>query len=142
MKLGAGKPPCIRNISFHHIGIACHSLDADERAFSALGYAPEGSDVVDTIQGVRARFLTGPGPRIELVANLAEPGVLSGWLKKGAKIYHLAYEVSDLDESLGTLACFQAKELGEPVPGIAFGMRRLCFCLLANLVLIELIERA
>ena len=117
---------------FHHVGVACGDLDVDERAFAALGYARERDECVDPIQNVRARFLVGPGPRVELVSDL---------VKRGVKVYHFAYEVDDLDDAERRLSESGGKQVVARAPGAAFGMRMLCFYALPNMVLIELISR-
>ena len=126
---------------FHHVGVASRDLDADEAAFAALGYAREREECVDTIQGVRARFLVGPGPRIEIVQDLETGGRVGDFAKRGVKMYHMAYEVDDLEEAGRRLAASGAKRVTEPVPGSAFGMRLLCFYMLPTMVLVELISR-
>jgi methylmalonyl-CoA/ethylmalonyl-CoA epimerase len=134
--------PPLPGLEFHHAGVACDDLDLDESLFCALGYRRERPECVDPIQGVRARFLVGGGPRIELVCSLEGRGVLSDWLRKGTKFYHVAYEVDDLQSAAPAFEALGAKLVVEPVPGAAFGMRLLCFYMLPNLVLVELISRS
>ena len=131
----------VDGLSFHHLGVACSDLDDDEAIFAALGYHLECPECVDEIQGVRARFLVGNGPRIELVSNLEGRTVLSEWLKKGTKFFHVAYEVDDLDETSAALQQLGAKQVVAPVPGAAFEMRRLCFHVLPNMMLVETISK-
>jgi methylmalonyl-CoA/ethylmalonyl-CoA epimerase len=126
---------------FHHVGVACGDLDVDERAFAALGYARERDECVDPIQNVRARFLVGPGPRVELVCDLEPGGLVSDLVKRGVKVYHFAYEVDDLDDAERRLSESGGKQVVARAPGAAFGMRMLCFYALPNMVLIELISR-
>lgn len=106
-----------------------------------LGYEPERPDFYDPIQGVHGRFLIGGGPRLELLRNHAEPGVLTPWLRKGVRFYHLAYEVDSLDVSGLMLVSQGAKALSHPVPAVAFEGRPICFYMLPNLSLVELIGR-
>jgi methylmalonyl-CoA/ethylmalonyl-CoA epimerase len=127
--------------TFHHIGVACVDLDPEERAFEALGYARESDECVDVIQSVRARFLVGPGPRIELVADLQRPGPVEAMARKGVKMYHVAFQVDDLAAAARRLSAAGGKEIVAPVPGAAFGMRLLCFYALQNMTLVELISR-
>lgn len=127
--------------AFHHIGVACRDLDFEEMLFAALGYVRERGDVVDELQGVRARFMVGGGPRVELLCNLHERGTLSDWIEKGVKLYHVAYEVDNLEQATEQLTVAGGKRIVEPVPAIAFGMRKLCFVMLPNMLLIELISR-
>jgi len=127
--------------AFHHVGIACSDLDTDEAFFAALGYRREREDIDDEIQGVKARFMVGDGPRIELVCNLEGRTVLSEFLRKGVKLYHVAYEVDDLDVAGEKLAALGARQIGSVVPGIAFGMRKLVFFILPSTMLVEVISR-
>ncbi|HZO95369.1 MAG TPA: VOC family protein [Candidatus Baltobacteraceae bacterium] len=127
---------------FHHVGIACRDLDADERVFAGLGYVREGTDWFDPIQNVHARFLVGAGPRVELVVDAQPGGPVAELERKGVKLYHMAYEVDDLRSASRGLEALGAKQVTAPTPGIAFGMRLLCFYALPNLALIELIARA
>ncbi|MBD5655525.1 MAG: VOC family protein [Candidatus Eremiobacteraeota bacterium] len=129
----------IAGLTFHHVGVACRNLDAEERTFALLGYRLERPEFFDPIQGVHGRFVTGGGPRLELLRNDTEPGVLTPWLKKGVRFYHVAYEVDDLAAAAATLLTAGTKALMEPVPAVAFGGRPICFYMLPNLSLVELI---
>jgi methylmalonyl-CoA/ethylmalonyl-CoA epimerase len=132
----------VRNsLMFHHIGVACRNLDAEEEAFSLLGYVREGAEFYDPIQGIHGRFLTGGGPRLEILRNHDDPGVLSAWLKKGIRFYHVAYETGLFDECRDAFAAGGAKCVVEPVPAVAFGGRSISFHLMRNLTLVELIDR-
>ncbi|MBC5827009.1 MAG: VOC family protein [Candidatus Eremiobacteraeota bacterium] len=131
----------LEGLSFHHIGVACRDLDTEERAFATLGYRRETPEFFDPIQGIRGRFLVGGGPQLELLRNNTEPGVLSIWLKKGVRFYHLAYETNDLIRQASALVQLGAKEVTAPVPAVAYGGRLICFHMLPNLTLVELISR-
>ncbi|HET7603718.1 MAG TPA: VOC family protein [Gemmatimonadales bacterium] len=130
----------IVDMEFHHIGVACRGLEAESEAFSALGYAQEGSDFEDPVQGVRGRFLVGAGPRLELLAPLRREGVLTPWLQRGTKLYHLAYRTRNLAESLARLKLARARVMVAPIPSVAFGGSDIAFALMPNLLLLELIE--
>lgn len=126
-------------LAFHHVGVACRDFHLEEQKFAMLGYRPEGPDFHDPQQGVHGRFLIGAGPRIELLRNDAEPGVLSPWHTKGIRFYHLAYEAIDLEGEKVRLETAGAKCVVKPVPAVAFGGRNICFLMLPNLTLVELI---
>lgn len=127
-------------MKFHHIGVACKNLDFETHQFALLGYLPEGPDFTDKTQGVLGRFLTGGGPRIELLTSMGEGGVLDPWLKAGVKMYHLCYETLDLSATIAHLQGKRAKLVVPPIPAIAFGGYRIAFLMLPNLFLTELIE--
>ncbi|HEY3857324.1 MAG TPA: VOC family protein [Verrucomicrobiae bacterium] len=130
------------SLLFHHIGVACLDLDSETRRLAALGYAVEGDDFSDTIQGVRGRFLNGGGPRLELLSPLSEAGVLTPWLKSGVKLYHLAYQTKELDGEIARMRSAGAKIVVAPVPAVAFEKRRIAFLMMPNMLLTELIEIA
>lgn len=129
----------ISGLEFHHVGVACRDLDAEERTFAMLGYRRERADFFDPIQGVHGRFIVGGGPRLELLRNDKEPGVLTSWIAKGVRFYHLAYEIDDLERGAAELVETGAKALMKPVPAVAFDGRPICFYMLPNLSLVELI---
>ena len=127
---------------FHHVGIACHDLERECRAMSLMGYAPQGPEFLDPIQGIRGLFLVGPGPRLELVSPVAPGGVLETWLQRGAKMYHLAFEISDMKSELDRLVANRCRVMVDPVPAVAFGGRDIAFVMLPNMMLAELIQAA
>jgi methylmalonyl-CoA/ethylmalonyl-CoA epimerase len=126
-------------MNFHHIGVACRDLGAEMRWFTTLGYQPEGPDFTDPVQGISGRFLTGGGPRLELLAPLSETGVLAPWLKSGVKLYHLAYQTENLDAEIERLRADGAKVIVAPVPAVAYDGRKIAFLALRNSLLTELI---
>jgi hypothetical protein len=50
--------------SFHHIGMACRSIEKETADIVAIGYHLEGPPVADPIQKVRVQFFGGQGPRV------------------------------------------------------------------------------
>lgn len=128
--------------SFHHLGYATRGLDREATPLLALGYQPEGADFEDPIQGVRGRFLSGPGPRIELLENLPARSTLDPFLDAGIKLYHVAYEVDSLDEALAFSSAQRARILSGPAPAVAFGMRPIAFVMFRTGLVVEWITRA
>lgn len=131
----------IAGARFHHIGVACRDLDAEERHFAALGYTVEGPSFVDPKQGITGRFLVASGqPRLELLVNSGATGPLDPWLEKGVKFYHFAYEVLDLAAAIDELKVSRARVVVPPVEAVAFHMRQIAFLMQANGMLTEFIE--
>lgn len=126
--------------SFHHIGLACRSIDSEVRHARALGYEVEGPLWEDPIQRVRIQFLTGPGPRLELIEPSAPDSPVQGVIARGTKFYHLAWETAAFDAKLEELAGQGYRRVAPPAPAVAFGMRRIVFLLSGTANLIELIE--
>jgi methylmalonyl-CoA/ethylmalonyl-CoA epimerase len=125
---------------FHHLGIATESLASDASAYSALGYEPEGAEFVDQIQGVRGLFLSGDGPRLELLEPLPGTETLTPILQRGVKCYHHGYEVRSLSESLAELRRGGAQVVRPPARAVAFDWRHVVFLMLPNMWMVELIE--
>lgn len=135
-------PPQPAGHAFHHLGYACVSIAREITVLQALGYAQEGEHFRDPAQGVEGCFMTGAGPRIELLQNLPGAATLTPWLNAGIKLYHLAYEVADLHAALAWARAQRAVVKVEPVPAVAFGGRRIAFVFFRNGLLTEFIERA
>lgn len=127
-------------MSFHHIGVACRDLAHETEAFGVLGYEIEGEDFVDPRQGIRGRFLVGPGPRLELLVGLPGSPVLEPWLDKGVKFYHQAFVVESMETSVQQLREKGGRMVSAPMPAVAFGDRQIAFVMLRNLAMVELIQ--
>ena len=128
-------------LRFHHLGIAARRISREQPDWEMLGYRQEGNRFSDPIQQVAGVFLAGPGPRLELLEPLPGSTVLDGWIDRGVKIYHQAFEVASLEDSLVDMMSRRAKVIVEPVPAVAFGGRRISFVMLQTMHMIELIEQ-
>jgi methylmalonyl-CoA/ethylmalonyl-CoA epimerase len=127
-------------MTFHHLGVACDSVTAEATRFEALGYRCEGQIFCDRIQKVEGAFMTGPGPRLELLAPLDSSSPVSGWLQKGVKYYHQGFEIPSMADALKALVAQRGVVVAAPEPGIAFGGRPIAFVMLPGMILIELIQ--
>ncbi len=127
---------------FHHIGYASNSLVRDREFFKRLGYTQEGLDFKDPEQGIIGCFLQGPGPRIELLENLPDSDTLTPWLNTGVKMYHLAYQVEDLDKAIIWARGQRGRMTAAPVPAVAFEGRRICFFAFRQGPMLEFIEQS
>jgi RimJ/RimL family protein N-acetyltransferase len=128
------------NFEFHHIGVACYDIEKEFNNYEILGYRKEGSSFADHLQGVKGQFITAAGhPRIELLQNLENSHILDGWLTHNIKIYHIAYYVQNFDKTIEVLQNFRAKIMVPAKESRYFG-KRICFLVLHNMVMIELID--
>lgn len=126
---------------FHHIGYATVSLEKEREFFSFLGYQQEGETFSDPVQGVIGCFLTGSGPRIELLENLPGSITLTNWLNAGVKIYHFAYLVEDIEKAIYWARSQRAKLTVAPVAAVAFGGKKIAFVMFRNGLMLEFIQR-
>lgn len=130
------------NLPIHHIGVACKNLEKEREIFYKLGFIKE-ADFIDERQGVKGEFITPkdnnfPQYRFELLSNLNEKGVLDNYLKNKIKMYHIAYESKNIQKDLDILI----KNSGFLIVDImeASYFAKLCFVMMNNNLLIELVE--
>lgn len=111
---------------------------------SLFGYKLLAGPFEDPIQNVSVCFLGDPKSlgryEIELVAPLTDASPIKNLLSKGGGAYHLCYSVVDLASALAEVKVKGCLVLSEPVPAVAFGMRRIAWFLTPTRQLIELLE--
>lgn len=107
---------------------------------ASLGLQAEGPAIDDPIQKVRVQFFAGPGPRIELIEPLAPDAPVSGMLKRGTRLYHLAYMAADFDACRADLEQAGYRAVAPPAPAAAFDMKRIVFMMSPTALLVEIIE--
>ncbi|WP_339862179.1 MULTISPECIES: VOC family protein [Alphaproteobacteria] len=129
------------NWHFHHLGYAVASVSNELAYFQQLGYRQEGKQFSDPTQGIKGCFITGGGPRIELLENLQGFDTLTPWLRNGIKFYHTAYEVPDIHQAIAETVRQKAKIITSPVPAVAFNQRLIAFVMLRNRLLVEFIHK-
>jgi methylmalonyl-CoA/ethylmalonyl-CoA epimerase len=84
-----------------HIGIAVKNMDQANRLFSALlGRQHYKVEEVES-EGVRTSFFELAGVKIELLEATTNDSPIARFIeKRGEGIHHLAFEVSDISESI------------------------------------------
>jgi methylmalonyl-CoA/ethylmalonyl-CoA epimerase len=130
----------------HHIGYAVADIRHYLEDFIVPLLQPTGISpvVADPIQQVRVCFVDLPGgSRIELVQPLGDRGPVGAIIGSArGGLYHLCYEVEDLDAAVKQLRGHRCMPLGKPVPATAFEGRRILFMMTPQRDLIELVEAA
>lgn len=127
-------------LSFHHVGYATKNISNEINFFLNMGYVLESDYFEDTLQGVRGCFMHGNGPRIELLENLPNHHTLDTWIENGIKMYHMAFLCDNLNSNIEIFIKSGSKVVCKPTPAAAFNGRKICFIMLKNFQLIELIE--
>ncbi len=131
----------LRNFTFHHIGVATKSIENEFSTYRLLGYKREGVAFIDTNQGIKGQFIVCNGqPRLELLENLDGCDTLTKWLDGGIKNYHFAYTVGDIEKAISFLATKRFRIISPLKESSYFG-KRICFLVMPNRFLIELIEK-
>jgi len=131
-----------RNLKLHHIGIVVNSLvnhAAIYREF--LGMTPDSPIFEDPIQRVRVQFLKdSEGQLLELLEPTAADSPVMRALAKGGGLNHLCYEVANIEDEVRTAVERGAIQIGEIVPAVALGGRRIAFLFLPRANLVEFVE--
>lgn len=129
---------------FHHVGYAVKSIETYLEEFLRPLFAPVtvSEPVTDPIQRVTISFATMQGGTvIELVEPLGENSPVTAIIGSSrGGVYHLCYEVENLDEEISRFREKRCLPLGRPVPAAALGGRRIVFLMTPERDLIELLE--
>ncbi len=124
-------------MKFHHVGIACRDLnETKEWVRVTHPIVEETGPVNDELQN--ASFITlrtQDGLLIELIAGEQVANIL----KKGVSLYHICYEVRDLDKTIRDFTAQGSLVISAPKPSTLFHGRRIAF-LNTPLGIIELLE--
>lgn len=130
---------------FHHLGVAVADMAKSIPVYKTLfDYELTSGPFDDPIQKVSVCFLSrGDGDMpIELVAPLGPGSPVAATLAKGGSAYHVCYEVADINGALQHLRANRCVILAQPVPAVAFDMRKIAWLLTPTQQLIELVEAA
>ena len=127
-------------MDFHHIGLACTNIEKEKKIFQMLGYSFEPKVFEDKNQGIRGIFGNAKTqPCIELLENLKDSETLTPWLEKGIKMYHFGYLVNNIEKACFYMDKIKAKIIS-PLKDSSYFGKRICFYMLPNMLMIELIE--
>ena len=127
----------------HHIAYVTQNVEEKARKLAdLLGFQMAGPPMIDEVQGVRAQFMKmGDDGLLELLEPYGEKSPVQRHLQKGGGLYHLCFEVNDLDVTLQRLRdSGDAIVVCEPVPAPAIDNRRVAFVVTTDRDLIEFVE--
>lgn len=129
-------------MKIHHIGIAVPSIAVDGTAYcQALGLPLYGEVTADETQHVRVAFVRVDGEvHVEFIEPLGADSPVHGVLRQGGGVYHICYEVRDIEQAIEQVRSGGGMLVSGPVPAAAFGGRRIAFCYLAH-SLLEFVEQ-
>lgn len=132
----------------HHMGLATNDIDESTRSLALCDYilSPEYPDIIEDEElGVRLRFLIpkAGGALLELVAGLGDRSPVEQILRKaGASLYHICFEVSDIQRAFEELKRGGYRAVSKVMPAKAFGGRTIQFVYHKDSGLVELLSRA
>ena len=121
----------------HHIGIATESIEATIVEVKNDFEIKHVSDIVyDKEQNAKLCMMTTvSGDKIELI----EGDTVKGFLKRKQYLYHICYEVQDINKKIEEFKNNGAYVLSEPKIAVFFEGRKAVF-IMTKLGLIELLE--
>lgn len=139
--------PPILDSRFHHMALAVNDIAESTAALTACGFtvSPEFPDTTDEGIGVHLRFLVphGGGPLLELVAGIGTKSPVSEVLQKsGVTLYHMCFEVPDIDLAARQLRAHGYLVVSKRIPAKAFNGRSIQFLYHVHAGLVELLQAA
>jgi methylmalonyl-CoA/ethylmalonyl-CoA epimerase len=130
------------NYILHHIGYVTADIKQTANIFIFLGYK-SGEVFHDTIQKAFISFLEKPdSPNIELVQPENEKSSLNKLLTNhdGASIYHVCYQVPDINEAYEQLTELGFIPLFRPVNAVAMQNKLICYFFHKEIGYIEIVN--
>lgn len=131
----------VGDFDFHHIGVATSDIRKEFAVFSLFGYTKEGEEFEDSEQGIKGQFIVAKNqPRLELLSNLQGSNTISEFIERNNKMYHFGYTTTNIDKAYEVLLNSKAHVISPMKQSVYFG-KRICFLLMSNRFIIELIEK-
>lgn len=130
----------IGTLDFEHIGVAVKNIEKEMKNYLLLGYRQVSDIFEDNTQGIRGVFLAREGhPKLELLENLEGRDTVTKQLESGNKMYHRAYLTKNIEAAVELFKANKAKVIS-PMVMSTFYKTRICFMILPNMEMIELVE--
>jgi len=127
-----------------HVGIIVKDIKEGIKNHETLfGYKQLSDIIEDPIQKVRVVLMghSDEDPvKIELISPLGEDSPVTDLLKKRQSLYHLCYEVPDIEEAKNLARKNGAIVISKPVEAPLFDNRKICFLFTKDHYVIELVE--
>lgn len=129
-------------MNFHHVGIAVQSITwAAEHYRQALGVKLTSEIIEDEFQKVRIAFArVGDGAFVEFVEPLNDDTPITRILAKGGGLYHVCYEVPDINAAIDRVRKAGGLLVSAPTPARAFNGRQIAFVYTCDHSLIEFLQ--
>lgn len=128
------------NLKLHHIGVATRNIDKEFEVFSKLGYEKCSEIFEDKVQCMRGLFIEAKNqPCLELIEGVGEQNPVKSHILKGNKFYHIAYETKNIEKDLENFVNNQKARMVVPITTATY-FEKICFILLPNMMLVELVQ--
>lgn len=131
-------------MKINHIGVAVDSIEEAMLHYEKLGFEKEGAEYSDEERKIRVQYIVNTGVKLELVAPLQEgiDSPVDRYLVKNRpyEMYHICYEVNDIDKSLGEMVKDKYYILEKPSISNAMGGYKTAYVFNKKIGLVELVE--
>lgn len=125
--ISAEKKNLFLHAKFHHLGLVVSSIDPDiEQTF-------------DPVQKVTVAFIDIHGIKLELIKPESEDSPARNFVGKG--IYHVCYEVTDIEKSVAYACQNGFKCIAEPTSAKAFEDKKIAWLISSKYGLVELLQK-
>ena len=132
----------LKNLVFHHIGIATKSLKKSIKIYQKLGFVIKIDIIEVPSENVRVVFLEKSNhPLIELIEPIGDNSPVSNILQKsGSGPYHTGYFTDNLSRTLLSLKDDKFTILNAPTESVVYDNNLYFFAYKSDIGLIEIIE--
>ena len=136
----------MKSLKLHHIGIATSDIEKAIAYHEMLFHLKPVTPIIeDHIQNVSVVLLsnseTSDTP-IELIAPLNKVSPVSNFLKKAIHLYHICFEVDNIDSALTEAIKHKSILLSKPAPAKLFSNRRVAFVYSSEGYIVEFLEKS
>ena len=130
------------DLKFHHVGLIVKDIEEAILHYKALFGEESVSEMyIVRSQGIKECFVrNGKDIYIGLVSPIDGSSVIYNLMKKGITYYHIGYEATNVDETIGKLEELNYK-LISIFPSEAFSGKTCAFLYTPEGAIVELIER-
>lgn len=131
------------DFKLEHIGIAVDDIKkALQFCGSLFHFDPQESLIFrDETQKVDVAFVEAGGIKLELIEPISDDSTVTNFIKRGISLYHLCFQVSDIESALETGRHLGGIVTVQPVPATAFSGNKIAFIYFKNLGLIEYVQK-
>jgi methylmalonyl-CoA/ethylmalonyl-CoA epimerase len=132
------------DLSLHHVGLLVKDIEKRAKFYTQrLGYEIRSDVVHDPVQTAFVQFLKLPADSsyLELISPDGPQSKLANALGKGQALNHICYATADIEAQFSELRANGLFAVAAPVPGVAFGGRKIAWLAGSDRMLMELVER-
>lgn len=129
----------IGNLKFHHYGVAAQNIESSFENYKTE--YEKGGRFEDELQGVKGLFINSESkPTLELLENLPNAHTLDYFINNNTEIYHAGYLVENYQKGYDFLINKLGAKIVSDTKESKYFKGKICFLMLKNKKIIELIE--